>query len=109
MRGYMTEGEAIGEPEVVARLAAEAGLEADEVRSVLASDAYARKVRADESEARALGITGVPFFVLGGRLGVSGAQTAEVLIAALTQAWRTAIPADPGPNEGAVCGPDGCA
>ncbi len=44
LRAYMTEGEAIGDPaSIAARLATEAGLPADDVRSVLNSDAYARR------------------------------------------------------------------
>ncbi|HEY0195238.1 MAG TPA: DsbA family oxidoreductase [Kofleriaceae bacterium] len=90
MRAYLTEGAAIGQPEVLAGLA--------------------REVRADEAQARELGIDGVPFFVLAGRLGVSGAQPAETLRAALDQAWSDFHP--PGLEtfaEGAACGPDGCA
>ena len=110
LRAYMTEGEAIGDPDVLSRLSREAGLDADDVAAVLATDAYAREVRNDEDEARALGISGVPFFVLGGRYGVSGAQPAEVLLRALEQAWAEA--ADEGDVAfagGAACGPDGCA
>ena len=47
---------------------------------MLATDAYAEEVRADEDDARELGITGVPFFVIGGRYAVSGAQPAELLL-----------------------------
>jgi predicted DsbA family dithiol-disulfide isomerase len=47
----------------------------------------ANEVRADEREAAELGITGVPFFVLGRRYAVSGAQPAELLLQALRQAW----------------------
>jgi predicted DsbA family dithiol-disulfide isomerase len=65
-KGYMTEKEAIGDPEVLIRLAAEAGLDAEEVRAVLASDRYAKEVREEEAAARQLQISGVPFFVLGG-------------------------------------------
>ena len=108
LRAYMTEGEAIGDPEAVARLAAEAGLDLNEVRAVLASDAYAREVRADEREAQALGVTGVPFFVFGQRYAVSGAQPAEIHLGALEQAWRD-ISNAPTLTEGAACGPDGCA
>ncbi|WP_437640606.1 DsbA family oxidoreductase [Sorangium sp. So ce854] len=110
LRGYMTEGEPIGEPEALVRLAADAGLDPDEVAGVLASDAHAREVRADEEEARSLGITGVPFFVLGGRYAVSGAQPADVLLGALTRAWAEAAAAPSAElGEGAACGPDGCA
>jgi predicted DsbA family dithiol-disulfide isomerase len=86
-RAYMTEGEPIGDRDVLARVAGEAGLDPAEVREVLAGDRYAEDVRADEEAARAIGVTGVPFFVLGGRLAVSGAQPAEVLVRALEQAW----------------------
>ena len=90
LRAYFTEGEALGDPAALARLAAEVGLDTEEVRSVLDGDAHAEAVRADEGEAQALGIRGVPFFVLDGRLGVSGAQPAEVMHVALTRAWRSA-------------------
>lgn len=82
-RGYFCEGAAIGMPDTLLALAVEAGLPLELVQSVLAGDAYGDEVRADEHEARALGITGVPFFVIAGHLGVSGAQSAEVLRAAL--------------------------
>lgn len=112
LRAYMTEGEAIGEPEALARLAAEAGLNRDEVRSALAGDKYGSDVRADEKEASALGIHGVPFFVIAGRYGVSGAQSPEVLLAALTQAWGAKPELEARDEadgaEGATCGPDGC-
>ena len=106
---YMTEGEPIGDPETLVRLAAEVGLDAEEVRAMLASDMYAREVRDDEDEARQLGFSGVPFFVLGGKLAVSGAQPAELLLRALTQAWKDAETRPAVFAEGAVCGPDGCA
>src|SRR5690606_12209471 len=83
LRGYLSEGEAIGEPEVVARLAVDAGLDADRVSAILASDDFAREVRTDEAEAQRLGIHGVPFFVIGGRYALSGAQPAELMGRAL--------------------------
>ena len=55
--------------------------------SVSDLDAYVDAVNADVLEARALGVSGVPFFVLGGRYGVSGAQATEVFTEALTKAW----------------------
>ncbi len=106
---YMTEGQAIGDPAVLASLAREAGLDEAEARELLAGDRYAAEVRQDERLARELGISGVPFFVLSGRLGVSGAQPAAVLRSALDKAWAD-LPAAPATfAEGAVCGPDGCA
>jgi predicted DsbA family dithiol-disulfide isomerase len=106
LRAYFTEGEPIGDASALVRLAAQAGLDGDDVRAVLAGDAYAREVRADEAEAHALGISGVPFFAIDGRYGVSGAQSAEVLAEVLERAWTTGV--ETAPTEGAVCGPEGC-
>ncbi len=108
LRAYLTEGEAIGNPQVLQRLAVEAGLPAAEVERVLSTDAYAKEVRADEQEARELGINGVPFFVFDERLAASGAQPPEVLLGALNQAWNERAPKPEVFAEGAVCGPDGC-
>jgi predicted DsbA family dithiol-disulfide isomerase len=58
------------------------------VRDLVASDAYASDVRADEQRARAFGISGVPFFAIDERYGVSGAQTPDVLLGALRQAYE---------------------
>lgn len=82
-RAYLTEGVAIGEPDELARLAAELGFDANEVAAVLAGDEFTAEVRADEREARERGIRGVPFFLVDGRLGLSGAQPAEALLEAL--------------------------
>ncbi len=92
MAGYFVEGAAIGEHETLARLAVEVGLDEAAVREVLDGDAYADDVRHDELEARELGITGVPFFVLDRAYGVSGAQPSEMMLAALQQAWTAAHP-----------------
>jgi predicted DsbA family dithiol-disulfide isomerase len=109
LRAYLTEGQAIGEPEVLAPLAREVGLDERELADVLAGDRYAAEVRQDEAIARELGITGVPFFVLDGRLGVSGAQPADVLLGALNRAWSELHRPEIVPIvEGAVCGPEGC-
>jgi len=74
------------DPETLVRVAAGAGVPAAETRSVLAGDGYAGSVREELATARALGITGVPFTVLGGVYAVSGAQS----VAVYTEAIRTA-------------------
>ena len=107
LRAYMTEGEPIGDRDALVRLAAEAGLDAEEAHTTLVTDAYAAEVRADEDQAGALGISGVPFFVIGG-YGVSGAQPADALLRVLTRAWSEA-PEEPVIAEGATCGVNGCA
>jgi predicted DsbA family dithiol-disulfide isomerase len=92
LRAYFTEGEAIGEQATLFRLAQDVGIDEAEAQQVLTSDAFADAVRADEQEARELGINGVPFFVLDRRYGVSGAQPADHLLQALQQAWADAHP-----------------
>ena len=83
-------GERIGDPATLLRLAGEAGLDAEEARATLASGRFADAVRADRAEAEALGIRGVPFFVFDRRLGVSGAQPADVLLQTLQEAFAGA-------------------
>ena len=92
-RAYFTEGEAIGDREMLIQLAKASGLDA---RGVLESDAYTGQVREDEQLAADLGINGVPFFVLAGRYGVSGAQPGDLLLSALEQAWSESAVAEVG-------------
>ncbi|MGW0607056.1 DsbA family oxidoreductase [Streptomyces sp. NPDC002640] len=94
--------------EYLVELAVRAGLDEDEVRTVLGDPAaFADEVRADERDAAALGATGVPFFVIDRKYGVSGAQPAELFTQALTQAWGERSPLTV-LSDGDACGPDGC-
>src|SRR6185437_861872 len=77
-RAYMTDGQSIADRDVLAACAREVGLDEAAARDVLAGDRFSDEVRGDEALARELGITGVPCFVLGGRLAVSGAQPADL-------------------------------
>ncbi len=86
LSAQLEEGEVLDDHETLVRLASEVGIPAGEARSVLASDAYAADVRRDIEEAHALGITGVPFFVVDRRYGVSGAQPTEVFVRVLEMA-----------------------
>lgn len=104
---YLGEGAAIGDPDVLAELAVDAGLEADEVALVLDSDKYAEDVHADEQQAHANGITGVPFFVVDRRSGVSGAQPPEVVLRALRRAHVEASPL--AVEDGPACTDGACA
>lgn len=107
-RGYFTEGEAPDDHETLTRLAVEVGLDEVEVKDVLTSDRFADDVRQDVAEARALGITGVPFFVIDRKYGVSGAQPAELIRSALEKAQQdAAIVTIQG--DGEACTDDSCA
>ena len=107
LRATFSEGEPIGDAAALARLAVDAGLDAEEVTAVLAADRYGDQVRADERQAREYGISGVPFFVVDGRLGVSGAQPPEVLRALLEQGWEQSRPTLVTSPAGAAPGCDG--
>lgn len=108
LRGYLSEGEAIGLPEVVERLAIDAGLDPEEVAAVLATDAFAEEVRIDEATAASMQVTGVPFFVFDRRLAVAGAQPPDVLLQVLERAWSEREPSVDVVGDGQVCGPEGC-
>jgi len=92
MAAYFMEGRAIGDRDTLVELAGEVGVDPGRARAALDSDEYADDVRADEREAAELGITGVPFFVINRRYGVSGAQPPEVMLKALAAGWEEAAP-----------------
>jgi predicted DsbA family dithiol-disulfide isomerase len=91
-------------------VATKVGLDETRVREVLTSDEYAAAVAADIAQARAYGATGVPFFVVDQKYGVSGAQPAEVFSQLLDQAWTESHPVlQMAGGDAEACGPDGCA
>jgi predicted DsbA family dithiol-disulfide isomerase len=85
-RAYFAEGRAIGRDEVVADLAADVGLDHDEVLSVLRSGELAGSVRGDIERARGYGITGVPFYLVDGVYGLTGVQEPATFTALLERA-----------------------
>lgn len=92
-----TNGLAVSDHESLTAVAVSAGLDEAQVRNVLASDQYADAVRADIAQARAYGISGVPFFVIDSKYGVSGAQPADQLLDVLNQAWQQWSESQPAP------------
>ncbi|MGW0040650.1 DsbA family oxidoreductase [Rhodococcus sp. NPDC003348] len=91
-RAHFEQGRVVDDRDELVAIAAEAGLDADAVRSALDSDAEADRVRDDLAQARALGISGVPFFVANRAIGVSGAQPVEVFTQLLEKAYADASP-----------------
>ena len=90
MHAYFSEALPVGDRAALARLSPEFGIAEKEALAMLESDAYSDAVRADEARATSFGISGVPFFVLDEKSGVSGAQPVEVFAEALQQAGKTA-------------------
>jgi predicted DsbA family dithiol-disulfide isomerase len=82
-----SEGRQLSDHEVLRDIAGLAGVPATRTEDVLAGPAYAEEVRADEAEATELGVTGVPYFLIGGAWPVPGAQDVETLGIVLQRAW----------------------
>lgn len=88
LKAYFVEGRHVGRVEDLADLAAEIGFDRDEVLRVLESNRHLPDVKADVALATEYGIQGVPFFVIDGRYGISGAQEADAFADALAQVQR---------------------
>jgi predicted DsbA family dithiol-disulfide isomerase len=85
---YFTEGSLLSDHRTLEQTATAAGLDPDLVRGVLAGDAHAGDVRADELAARELGVTGVPHFVINGAWAIPGARDVDTLVTVLRRAWE---------------------
>ena len=85
-RAYFSEGRNIDDVDTLVALAQELELNAEGARAAIESDAVSYDVQRDIAEARSLGITGVPFFVIDRAYGVSGAQEVAVFEQALNKA-----------------------
>ena len=92
-RGYFFEGRDIGDRRVLVAIAADAGLDGPAVAAFLDGDEAAAEVRAEDREARVLGITGVPCFIIDGRFAISGAQEPEAFLALFDLEHATDRPA----------------
>lgn len=75
---YFAKGQDIGDTEVLVRIAAAAGYEASGARELLAGNAGREEVTGEDIRARSAGITGVPCFILDGKVAVPGAAEPEV-------------------------------
>ena len=86
-QAYFTEGGNTGDHATLIQLGTDIGLDAGEVKTMLDSDLYANDVQHDIYEAQQVGVRGVPFFVLGEKYAVSGAQDSALFLQALNQTW----------------------
>jgi len=85
-KAYFVEGRDIGDRAALVEIAGECGLDAKLVEKLLAEDADVELVRQEIEQAQAMGVSGVPFFIFAGRIGVPGAQEPSVLRQAMAQA-----------------------
>ncbi|WP_164214549.1 DsbA family oxidoreductase [Virgibacillus sp. YIM 98842] len=88
LHAYFTESKLISDHTTLIQLAKEVGLDEESVTNLLKLDDYAIHVRADEENARKIGVQGVPFFVFNEKYAVSGAQPEEVFTEVLTKVWE---------------------
>jgi predicted DsbA family dithiol-disulfide isomerase len=86
MELYFSEGGDLTDCEVLVRAATDCGLDADDVRRRLASNDDVERIEAEANQAKEAGIDGVPCFIFGGQLAVSGAQAPEHLAQAIERA-----------------------
>jgi predicted DsbA family dithiol-disulfide isomerase len=85
LKAYFTDGLDPGDHALLARLACEVGLDADEARAILASDRYVAEVRARERHFQSLGIQAVPSVIVDDQHLIQGGQPVEVFEKALRE------------------------
>jgi predicted DsbA family dithiol-disulfide isomerase len=91
-RAYFLEGVDLTQADNLTALAIRAGLDGAAAQACLVDDAQRQTVLAQDEQARALGVGGVPFFIFGQRLAVSGAQEPDVLVRALMEVAAEPVP-----------------
>lgn len=110
-KAYFTEGVNIADHKVLEKLAAEVGISGEDVHTALTESAFADAVNADVQEARSFGISGVPYFVIDRKYGISGAQPVQTFDNALQQAfaeWEGDVLSETKASaDGAACTPEG--
>jgi predicted DsbA family dithiol-disulfide isomerase len=87
-RAHFSEGRDVGDRPALLDIAVASGLDADIVERRLEEGVDAEAVRREISEAQAIGVTGVPYFIFARRIGVAGAQDVALLRRALAQARK---------------------
>lgn len=90
LKAYFVEGVHVGKIDQLVELATEVGLDPAQVRAALEDHTFLPAVKADMAQAQAYGINGVPFYVIEGKYGISGAQAPENFLAALEEASNSA-------------------
>ncbi len=93
MELYFSEGADLSDPKTLIHAAIDCGMDGDLVRRLLASDADVYRIESEANSAKEAGIDGVPCFIFGGSVIVTGAQSPDYLAAAIEQAAAQRSPA----------------
>ncbi|HZR68879.1 MAG TPA: DsbA family oxidoreductase [Burkholderiales bacterium] len=88
MKAFFVDGRDLADARTLVAVAAEAGLERGEAETAIADEELLKHVAEEEEHAKAMGIHGVPFFILNRRLAVEGAQPSDVLLEAMLEAEK---------------------
>lgn len=104
-RAYLSEQKSVFERGSLTALAAELGLDPNDAQAAFESEAFLAQVEADQAGMRAFGGNGVPFVLIGGKVGCPRRRTPKVFAHALSQGWAE-LPKQPVEiGNGTVCGP----
>lgn len=87
-KAYFTEGKDVSDIATLTEIGLQAGLNPEEIKETLHSNAYSQAVRLDIEEAQQIGVRGVPFFVFDRKYAVSGAQSPDVFSSTLETVWK---------------------
>jgi len=85
---YFSEGKNIANKATLVSLGIEIGLEKASIESMLKGDEFTEDVKRDLYDAHSIGIQGVPYFVFNEKYAISGAQSSEMFLGALTTTWK---------------------
>ncbi|HWU32174.1 MAG TPA: DsbA family oxidoreductase [Marmoricola sp.] len=117
LAAYFEQERNVADVDTLVELASSVGLDPARARQIIEGNDFADEVEEDVRQAAALGATGVPFFVVDQKYGISGAQPVEFFSQVIARAWDESRPAvtllstDSSmlpSDSSAVCGPDGC-
>ncbi len=109
MKAYFTDGKNLSDYDTLVALANEVGLDGNKARQVLENNEFSDEVNTQITEARQVGVQGVPFFVINRKYGVSGAQQTAYFLQALKQIYEEEKPIQKLEAEDAgSCGDEEC-
>lgn len=103
-KAYFTDGRDLRDGQVLEELFSPYGWDREKIARILADDAIGYAVRQEMGHFQNGGVSGVPFFIVNNKYGISGAQPAGVFVQALSTVRDEMLQA----VRGEVCGPEGC-
>ena len=109
MDAYFVKNLVLGDWKVLRKVGEEAGMNGDEIDRMLETIDYGYEVRLDEDEARAMGVQGVPYFVVNNRLAIPGCISTENFADVLRKELENIPEDDSTTSTAKSCGPEGCA